>query len=104
MCSNHLIKPPIYLRLFCRLAFFQIIHIVSRPPDRQLYLFALVSGRKKTSGASFGTLNSVADCESELNLESVEGLSRECFSSVLIRVPSAGWLSTLYRFLCLSNR
>ena len=57
----------------------------------QLYLFALVSGRKKTSGASFGTLKAVADCESELNLENVEGFSRKCFSRVLILVPSAGW-------------
>jgi hypothetical protein len=40
---------------------------------------------------AFGTLNGVVVFGSWLDFEKVEGLSRKCFSSVLILVPLAGW-------------
>ena len=48
------------------------------------------AGGRKTTGASAGTLNGVADFGSESNFENVLGLSLKCFSSVVIRVVLAG--------------
>ena len=48
------------------------------------------AGGRKTTGASTGTLNGVADFGSESNLENVVGLSLKCLSSVVTRVLLAG--------------
>jgi len=50
----------------------------------------LGAGGRKTTGASAGTLNGVADFGSESNFENVPGLSLKCFSRAVTRVVLAG--------------